>query len=600
MSTRDHAALRAVIVAIRLVLGCARFVDAMSTLFFRTLSQGVQAFVPIAFALAWWSRAGDARRRSLAVRGTWLAAIITVPGSWWFLRSATRALDEAALASAALVAALACLTAMRARDRSPARADVEPSPAAAVATVAAATVVVVRQTIEIGAVFAAAFELRSRDATAVIVAAAAIAAALAWTWPRVSRALSTEAVTVATRSFVIVFVGVLVVYTGHELAEARLLPGSEAIHAATEAYGPDGLYGVHFSDLLVLVPIAAIATARARRYLDALKRRAPRRLASASLVALCAVFMGLQHTDAPPPPAAPVSTAADIAGVLSRPHILFRETGSGPGFGRLAVAPLDNPGARLMTAASCQRLSFAAGRGLCLHVDRGLLHTYSAVLLSDQLEPGATITLQGLPSRTRVAPDGRVGAATVFVVGDGYAAEFSTRTTIIDMSSGDEIGELEQFTTWRNGQRFRAADFNFWGVTFARDGTTFYASLRTAGVTYLVRGELALRKLTVVRANVECPSLSPDNRLLAYKKRVGPSPDSWRIHVLDLASNVERMLDGETRYVDDQVEWLDATHLLYAIPRRTTSISDVWVLPVDSSAPAKLFLPEAESTIVVH
>jgi len=573
----------------------------MSTLFFRTLSQGVQAFVPVAFALAWWSHAGDARRRSLVVRGAWLAALITVPGSWWFQQSATRALDEAALASAALAATLACLVALRAHDRSPTRADVAPSRAAAFAIVAATTVIVVRQTIEIGAVFeAAAVQLRSRDATAAIVAATAIAAALAWTWPRLGRALSTETMTVATRSFAIVFVCQLVVYTGHELAEARLLPGSDAIHAATEAYGPDGIYGMHFSDLLVLVPIAAIATARGRRYLDGLQEQALRRLASLSLVGLCSVFMGLQHTDAPPPRAAPAAATADIAGVLSRPHILFRETGPGPGFGRLAVASIDNPGARLMTAASCQRLSFAAGRGLCLHVDRGLLHTYSAVLLSDQLNPGAAIPLQGLPSRTRVAPDGRVGAATVFVVGDGYAAEFSTRTTIIDMSSGDEIGELEQFTTWRNGQRIRAADFNFWGVTFARDGTTFYASLRTAGVKYLVRGELALRKLTVLRENVECPSLSPDNRLLAYKKRVGPSPDSWRIHVLDLASNVERMLDGETRYVDDQVEWLDATHLLYAIPRRTTSISDVWVLPIDGSAPAKLFLPEAESPIVVH
>jgi len=381
----------------------------MSTLFFRTLSQGVQAFVPIAFALSWWSRAGDARRRSLVGRGAWLAAVITVPGSWWFQQSATRALDEAALASAALAATLACLVALHARDRSPTRADVEPSRAAAFAMVAATTVVVVRQTIEIGAVFeAAAFELRSRDATAVIVAAGAIAAALAWTWPRISRALSTETVTVATRWFVIVFVCQLVVYTGHELAEARLLPGSDAIHTATEAYGPDGIYGVHFSDLLVLVPVVAIATSRARRYLEALKRRAPGRLASVSLVGLCSVFMGLQHTDAPPPRPAPAAAAADIAGVLSRPHILFRETGPGPGFGRLAVAPIDNPGARLMTAASCQRLSFAAGRGLCLHVDRGLLHTYSAVLLSDQLNPGATITLQGLPSRTRVAPDGRV------------------------------------------------------------------------------------------------------------------------------------------------------------------------------------------------
>jgi len=66
-----------------------------------------------------------------------------------------------------------------------------------------------------------------------------------------------------------------------------------------------------------------------------------------------------------------------------------------------------------------------------------------------------------------------------------------------------------------DGKRFAAADFNFWGVTFARESNTFYA-LQTACKTYLVRGDLGLRKLTVLHENVECPSLSPDNRLIAY------------------------------------------------------------------------------------
>jgi len=290
----------------------------------------------------------------------------------------------------------------------------------------------------------------------------------------------------------------------------------------------------------------------------------------------------------------------EIAAILARPHVLFRDTAPGASFGRLSVAPLDRLDARLPAGLSCERVSFARGRGLCLRVERGVFNRYWAVLLDGGLNGGASIKLQGLPSRTRSSPDGRVGAVTVFVVGDGYASSFSTRTTIVDLSSGDEIGELEQFATSRNGARFRAVDFNFWGVTFAGDGNTFYASLRTAGTTSLVRGELALRKLTVLRDQVECPSLSPDNRRLAYKKRVGPSPDSWRLHVLDLTTNVERMVASEARYLDDQVEWLDAGHLLYAVPRRTTAISDVWVAPIDGSAPASIFLPQAESPIVIR
>jgi len=48
----------------------------------------------------------------------------------------------------------------------------------------------------------------------------------------------------------------------------------------------------------------------------------------------------------------------------------------------------------------------------------------------------------------REPADGRVGAVTIFVTGHGYAASsFSTKTILIDMASGDVLGDLEQFTT---------------------------------------------------------------------------------------------------------------------------------------------------------
>jgi len=81
--------------------------NAVSTLFLRTLSQGLQAFAPVAVAWVWCSRAGDRRGCTLIARAAWMAALITVPGSWWFQRSATRALDEALLASVALAVAIA-------------------------------------------------------------------------------------------------------------------------------------------------------------------------------------------------------------------------------------------------------------------------------------------------------------------------------------------------------------------------------------------------------------------------------------------------------------------------------------------------------------
>ena len=156
----------------------------------------------------------------------------------------------------------------------------------------------------------------------------------------------------------------------------------------------------------------------------------------------------------------------------------------------------------------CERVSYGGGRGICLQADRGVFTTFKAVLFDQAFAATRSIALDGSPSRTRISADGRVGAITVFVTGQahGYSGgSFSTKTTLIDMASGDLIGDLEEFSTWRDGHRFKAADFNFWGVTFTRDSNVFYATLRTAEKsatgkeeTYLVRGDLGY-KLTVLR-----------------------------------------------------------------------------------------------------
>lgn len=244
-------------------------------------------------------------------------------------------------------------------------------------------------------------------------------------------------------------------------------------------------------------------------------------------------------------------------------------------------------------------------RGICLQTQNGVLtSTFTAVLFDSRFQPLARLRLDGTPSRTRISPDGRYGAITVFVTGaaHGYnSVSFSTKTTLIDMAASREVGDLEQFRTTRGGQPFAAKDFNFWGVTFARDSNTFYATLMTDKKTYLVRGDVAQRALTVLHQNVECPSLSPDNRLIGYKKRVGGDLAPWRFHVLDLATMTDRPIVAETRSIDDQLEWLDDGHVMYATTRSSQSaVTDVWVAPVTGPGPARPLLPEAESPIVVR
>jgi high-affinity iron transporter len=47
--------------------------------------------------------------------------------------------------------------------------------------------------------------------------------------------------------------------------EAGVLPNSEALHRATEPYGPDGEFGRHASVLLVVLPLGWLAIATLRR-----------------------------------------------------------------------------------------------------------------------------------------------------------------------------------------------------------------------------------------------------------------------------------------------------------------------------------------------
>jgi uncharacterized repeat protein (TIGR01451 family) len=284
------------------------------------------------------------------------------------------------------------------------------------------------------------------------------------------------------------------------------------------------------------------------------------------------------------------------------PTLLFTNLTSGTDQrNRAAVVPLESPeGARGMTRLACQRVYFAAGRGLCLGegggtsaLDEDVIATHAYVFGSD-FQITHDVSLGGFPSRVRVSPDGRYGAATVFVAGHSYAdAGFSTETTLIDLENGATLGNLEKFAVLREGGRFRGVDFNYWGVTFAPGGDRFYATLATGGRTYLVEGSVGARQMRTLRENVECPSLSPDGHRLAFKKRVGGLlRPVWRFHVLDLATMTETPL-AELRSIDDQIEWLDDRQVLYG------EGSTVWVAAADGTGQPRKFLSQASSPTVL-
>ena len=301
-------------------------------------------------------------------------------------------------------------------------------------------------------------------------------------------------------------------------------------------------------------------------------------------------------------PRAVVAAKPLLSAPPARPFLMFVSLVPDDTFKRVVVAPLSAPDeARYVTPLQCDRVYYAGSRGLCLTAatDRPGIATYVARVFDEHYAQLHTVTLTGAPSRTRLSPDGRRAAFTVFDEGHSYAdGVFSTRTTIIDTMAGTVIGDLESWTITRDGAPFSDRDFNFWGVTFAPNGNTFFATLRTKGSAYLIEGDVDARTARVLMQGAECPSLSPDRARIAFKKRLGGSGGWWQLSLYDLTTHAVRALSGDTESVDDQVEWLDASNLIYFRPNADGNI--IWRLPTDSGGPPQPFVREGFSPAVVR
>jgi hypothetical protein len=272
--------------------------------------------------------------------------------------------------------------------------------------------------------------------------------------------------------------------------------------------------------------------------------------------------------------------------------------------GYVKVADLAQPNEQsVFTPLRCLRMHFAAGVGICLEEVVGplLSPVVSVTLFNEQFQPLHVQRVDGFTSRARVSPDGKYAAYTVFVTGHSYSDDnFSTATHLLEVATGADLGNLESFEVWHDGKRIQEIDFNFWGVTFAQESNRFYATLSTGGVPWLVEGDIAARRVTVLHKGVECPSLSPDNRRIAFKK--ARDNWEWQLTVLDLATLQETPL-AEPESVDDQVEWLDNATVLYQ-QHAHDDMQNAWIsvmrIPADGSGAPAIFASKAGSPAVVH
>lgn len=261
------------------------------------------------------------------------------------------------------------------------------------------------------------------------------------------------------------------------------------------------------------------------------------------------------------PADAAVQTTIDT--LRAAPHVTFLSTRTDAP-GHVGFAALDKPDAiSILNGPECERSHFGKDVGLCLALNRESMEPRAFALILDRhFQALARFPMAGLPIRARVAHDQRYAAATVFVSGENYASDFTTRTTIIDLAARKPIANLEEFAVERNGRPFHEVDFNFWGVTFFQDGNRFYATLGTNGRRLLVEGDIARRHMRVVGSDVECPSLSPDERHIVFKRKLKSGP-GWGLWTEDLTTGETWPITDEGQDIDDQVEWLDNEHVIY-------------------------------------
>jgi hypothetical protein len=288
--------------------------------------------------------------------------------------------------------------------------------------------------------------------------------------------------------------------------------------------------------------------------------------------------------------AVPVSTGQSLA--LDQSTLFFRNLAEGPDHGKLAAVPAADPGAtRKVGELSCDRFAAARGTAICLRLKPDSLPPLTEMLVLDaNLQEIHRETLPGTPSRARVSPNGRIVNWTLFVTGDSYAATgFSTRTGLYNLDKKRLIKSIETLPILVDGERYFASDVNYWGITFAADGNRFYLTMGSKGKTYLIEGDYRLYRGEAIARNVECPSLSPDGRRIAYKQKVATG--KWRLAVLDLASR-KITNPPDDRLLDDQPVWRDNETLLYPL-RAADGSTDIW--SVGLTKPPTLLIRHATS-----
>jgi len=217
------------------------------------LREGLESFLIVALTLAYLRKTGRSRLAKAVVLGAAVSVLVSVGAGLLLGRAANQPLWEGVLAGVSVLLVSSLLVYML-KAAGTMKSDLErriDRAAAGFGGVFLFTVLMItREGMETALML---FQLRKAHLIFGCVLGVLAAAAMAYLWGRYGHRIDLHRFFQVTGIFLLLFVLQIGLYTFHEFSEAGILPQSEALHAATEPYSPDGMYGKWFSLGMVAV-----------------------------------------------------------------------------------------------------------------------------------------------------------------------------------------------------------------------------------------------------------------------------------------------------------------------------------------------------------
>jgi high-affinity iron transporter len=235
-----------------------------------TLREGLEAFLIVAISLAYLRKTGRSELVPAIHWGIGASILLSIGAGLLLSKARNQALWEGILGitAAFLVASLTVHMWRAGRHMKKdiegklAASSLKVGPAAFWGVFAFTLLMITREGMETAMLMnALLFQVQAMSIIGGAVAGTLASAFIAYLWSRYGHRVNLARFFQVTAVFLLVFVVQLLIYGFHELAEAHVLPNSEALHWATEPYGPDGVYGQYLTYMLGALPLGWLAVA---------------------------------------------------------------------------------------------------------------------------------------------------------------------------------------------------------------------------------------------------------------------------------------------------------------------------------------------------